>query len=337
LGETILQGKYSIIDRPAKLRYEAAEENEHMSRETQKALRDDLIYFMLLNYLNAQRLSKKRAVIEGIINRDKDLVRVARARIQSGTGVRLDYLRAESLLKKDELRAKELDSNYKKAIRDLSVLLGHEVDLAEVEDLENSSTSVSKVTGERADLNSAKKMVLVTEKLKSQAASESSVRLNVFSGVGLVGSTVLGGRNAAVTGTVGIQLSIPLLDGGYQEGKLQEAAAKNRSAVLQVAQLERESKTQQEQAAAQLLDSQSSLEVAKKYLELTKEEINLAEKRFKVGSGSGLEMSNAHANYSTAEEQHTEALFGFELAKLNHFKANGAVEKYVINEGAARP
>jgi len=71
------------------------------------------------------------------------------------------------------------------------------------------------------------------------------------------------------------------------------------------------------QALQQLKDAESAWQVSNTQMKIADEELRLAQRRFSVGSSSGLEISNAQTSVSTAAESNLEATFIYEASKLN--------------------
>ncbi len=334
-GTTAFQLTMSILDASAKARLEAAINNERQSLENQKHYQTEITYVMLLMYLNVQRFKKKMENIQVSLNRDQEIMEIANVRVRMGHGLQVDILRAKGLIEKDNLRRLELSSSYRKARQELSTLLG----LAKVEDdLEPleihslltppSSEELMKSISHRSDVKSAVLMTEVTRNLFLQAEKETSPKLGLAGEIGIVGSHALGGSGTAVTGSAGIQLSVPLFDGGYFSGKTQEASAKNMEAQYQAGEVELEAKSQVRLACDQLNDARTALDGAKIYNELAGEELRLVKQRYFAGAVSGIELSTAQVNLTTAADADADAKFGYEAAKFGYFRATETFEDY---------
>ncbi len=339
LGETAFQFTMPIIDKVSLARLQAAIENEKMSAATQKQYQSDLTYYMLLTYLNTQRLKRKTLVVDSYLTRDLQILNIAKTRVRVGQGLRVDLLRAQGLYEKDGLKRMDANSSYLKSKQDLATIISKANIEGDLEPLEihtfispQSAESLLKHLDLRPDVRAARQMVLVTGNLQSEAEKQTHLKLELMGQVGVFGTTIYGGQNSAVTGTIGVQLAFPILDGGYFSGKVQEVAAKHMTASLQVNQVELEASSQIKTACTQLTDARTVLDASKTYSHVVEEEFRLISNRYSSGATSGLELSNAHVNISSAQESETDAIFTYEVAKVNYYKSIGSFDEYFIQE-----
>ena len=61
-------------------------------------------------------------------------------------------------------------------------------------------------------------------------------------------------------------------------------------------------------------------------------ELDFAKKKYHVGSSGGLDLNNAQINIANATDNFVQVAFGYEVAKLNLFKALGGFEEYFEEE-----
>lgn len=150
--------------------------------------------------------------------------------------------------------------------------------------------------------------------------------------VGLFSGTSVFGANGVLTGSTALQISIPLFSDGLISARIHEEELKLNQAELQVNQLNLESHAQYEFALSQMSEAKSAVKLSEVGLKIADEELQLAQKKLSAGSGAGLELNNSLVSLASASDVNIEAIFGYELAKLNHFKAIGSFEKYFLLE-----
>jgi outer membrane protein TolC len=338
-GSTALTAYMSLIDRAASERLNAAKNNFEMNVSQSKQYQNDLIYLLMLSYANTQRLISKLAAILVAMQRDNEILSLAKTKVRSGAGLSLDVMRAQSLVEMDKIKQLDLETALQKSYGDLRVLIGNsdlQIHMPILKYRQFNPEDTIKLTAlakeTRPDIKASKFMTLAARSLRVQAEKDSSIKLALFGDIGIVGTHLVGGVGSAATGTIGIQLSFPIFDGGFQNGKVQEAGAKAMKAEYQEKQLNIELEAQVKNALAVYEQSKKTYEATENQITTAEKEMKLSRTRFASGAASGLEMANAQGSLATALDLNIEATFGHEVAKINYFKALGDFEKYVAEE-----
>ena len=335
-GATVLEGSYQLYDKAAEGRLNAAQVNERSSGALRDQYQLDLIYVMLVQYINCQRLKKKLDLTEVNLKKSQELFSLAKAKVDAGVGIELDLKRAEGLLEYQNLRKTDSETAYSKARQDIATTLG----LSEIKEefyplnFERIKAQLdSKVSDTRPDIKYAEFSTDLAEALKKQVEGQRSIRLEVFTDLGLVGTQIVGGEDQAFTGFVGIQATIPIFDGHFISAQIQESEVRISQSQLQSKQVHLEAEAQLKTASEQIRNSEKAVETSTKQVSISVEELRLAERRFRSGVSSGLELTSAQTSLSSANDGHLDALFGYELAKLNYYKATGSFDDYFKQEG----
>ena len=115
---------------------------------------------------------------------------------------------------------------------------------------------------------------------------------------------------------------------GYYSAKRQEAAVQVEKAELQYKNSEIEILAQVKEALAQLLGAQQAIQISQGIMETAREEAEIAAKRYYGGLSGAVDYSNSHNNYVNAVDSNTEAIFNYEVAKVNYYKATGNFKAY---------
>jgi outer membrane protein len=335
-GATVLEGTYSLYDKSAVERLNAAQVNEKSSSALRDQYQLDLTYVMLVQYLNCQRLKRKLDLTEINLKKSQELFGLAKAKVEAGVGIELDLKRAEGLLEFQNLRKTDGETALSKAKQDLATTLGLAQLTGELLPLNYGKIKFelsTKVPEDRPDLKFARFSTDLAEALKKQIEGEKSIRLEVFSDLGLVGTQIIGGVDQAVTGFVGIQATFPLFDGHFISSQIQESEVRISQSQLQLRQTHLEADAQLKISSDQIRDSEKAVDTSNRQVSISEEELKLAEKRFRSGISSGLELSSAQTSLAGANDGHLDALFGYELAKINYFKATGTFDEYLKSEG----
>jgi outer membrane protein TolC len=106
------------------------------------------------------------------------------------------------------------------------------------------------------------------------------------------------------------------------------------TSTLQEKQLQLESETQVDVSLSQLTDAKAAVDVSLKQIEIAKKELEFSQKKMSSGSAGGLDVSNAQVNMANALDVNVQAVFSYEVAKVNYFRAVGDFDKYfALEEG----
>lgn len=336
-GSTVIEFSYSIVDKIARARLSAANNNQKISDANTRQYRNDLIFLTLLHYINAQKLHEKLITVSENIARDNEILKMAETKVRTGAGIHHDITRAKSLINLENLKRLEVQAGFKKALNDLSTVIGTEKIEGELTRLNVINTDIDKVLAieiksERADIESARFAILAAEDLVRMNEAELKPKLTFFGEAGAAGVHVLDTQNTAFTGILGLQLNIPLYSGGYYSAKIQESRVQFEQAKLQQKQLNLEQKMQLDTAIEQLKDSSEAVTLANTQVTNAEEELEIAKKRYDSGAISGLEITNSQSHLSAALDGRVEAAFAYEMAKANYFKVIGNFEPYFALE-----
>jgi outer membrane protein len=125
------------------------------------------------------------------------------------------------------------------------------------------------------------------------------------------------------TWNVGVQLNIPLFSGFYKRYKLEEirtnlAQARANEATQKLAVIS----NLQNQYFNQVL-AEKQIDVAKESLRSAKENLDLAEGRYKAGVGNMLDVTDARSSFFQAETDYNQALYSYVTARYKVERAIG--------------
>ncbi|MGZ3708021.1 MAG: TolC family protein, partial [Bdellovibrionota bacterium] len=289
--------------------------------------------------LNVQRLKKRLDSIDANIARNVEILKAVTAKFDSGFGIALDVMRARGLVEAEKLKQADAKYAYLKARQELANTIGEEELQGELEPLAFRELPASARSPEpedgmerRPDLIAARQTVLAAGYLKRAAHDEWLPKISILADLGVLGTGYsifgLGSFNNGVNGSAGVQVSIPVYTGGYHAAKEQEAGVKLLKVELDEQQLKLEAQSQIRLAEAQLTQANTAVNASNERIHIAEEELKLARQRSQTGSASGLELANSQANMAAAADMNVDAVFAYELSKVNYFKSMGRLSAY---------
>ena len=126
---------------------------------------------------------------------------------------------------------------------------------------------------------------------------------------------------------VQIGLNVPIFTGLQRTGKVQQSKLNLTKAENNLKNFEQAMNVQVQAAKVNLQNSQRSLAIQKRNMELAKSVSNNTFKKYRAGTGSNLEVTNAEASLKEAQINYFNALYDFLVYKIDYEVAAG-LNKY---------
>jgi outer membrane protein len=122
----------------------------------------------------------------------------------------------------------------------------------------------------------------------------------------------------------GIMLTLPLFQGGLTTGRVAEARANVLALEAQRDAMKQSILLEVNQAFADLESAAARVEVMEKTLQKARENLNIAQGRYKAGVGPYIEVTDAQLSSVNSETDHIKALYDYHLAIAQLLKAMGS-------------
>ena len=122
----------------------------------------------------------------------------------------------------------------------------------------------------------------------------------------------------------GIMLTLPLFQGGLTKGRVSEAQANLLALEAQRDGIKQTVLLEVNQAYADLEGAAARVEVMQKTLQKARENLDVAQGRYKAGVGPYIEVTDAQLSSVNAETDHIKALYDYHLAIAQLMKAMGS-------------
>lgn len=336
-GTTAIQGRWNAIDSFNDLEASQAEAQVKISGQQAKQFQNELTSLMLFQYLTVQRLQRQLDALDASVKRSEIINHLAQTRQKIGAGIPLDIKRAKSLYESDRIKKIQAYTKYLKARHDLAATLGQESFNENLEPLKYDPIQlhhfkklVHQSISDRPDLKAAQIGIEEAQKITEKSKSFIFPKLTLIGEIGSTHASLAGlGPTGQLTAFGGVMLEIPLETGGFITAKRNEALSLVAKATYQKQQVTLEVENQMKEAMEQLLAAEEAVSASQEFLKAAEEEVRISERRYSLGSSNIIEYSNSHSNLATAQDTETEAIYTYEAAKINFFKASGNLEAYL--------
>jgi outer membrane protein len=261
-----------------------------------------------------------------------ELVDLARAQQQAGVGTRIDVTRAETQLVTAEgglVVARDRLVGWRIAV---ALALGESPDaplrLADtltatlpVADLPTDRDSlVALALRRRPDLAAERARGLAAGQRRAAIAAERLPRLDLSASYGASG---LSPTDGVGTRQVGVQISIPILDGFRREGREAEQRVAAQASAVRAADLERRIAADVDNARLRLHSAQARTAIAAEQLRLAQDELSQARDRFTAGITGNIDVIEAQVSLIRARDGDIDARFTAASARVALARAVG--------------
>lgn len=281
--------------------------------------------------LRAQALVQARVADSALAN---DLVNIARDQLEAGVGVALDVTRAES--QRASSRAQLIAARNDRDRAQLE--LRRSLNLALDTPLELSDSLASVAPVEARDEQAAIDQALRTRPdvraadLQFTAAQQqaSAVRAMRLPTVGLFandGPNGLEPQHFLNTYTYGVQVRLPLFEGGLRTGQSQEAEAAAREIDVRRRDLRQQVAVEVRSAFLDLASATEQVDAAREHERLAEQEVEQARERFRAGVAGNADVITASLSLDSARTGLVDALTAYQSARVALARAEGAVSE----------
>jgi outer membrane protein len=261
-----------------------------------------------------------------------ELVDLARAQKDAGVGTTIDVTRAETQLVSAEggliVARDRLDRSRIAVARALGWAPDAPLRLADTltatlpsADLPTDRDSlVALALHRRPDLAAERARGLAAGRRRAAIAAERLPRLDLSASYGASG---LSPTDGIATRQVGVEISIPILDGFRREGREAEQRAAARASDVRVADLERQIAADVDNALLRLHSAQARTAIAAEQLRLARDELSQARDRFKAGITGNIDVIEAQVSLIRARDGNIDARFTAASARVALARAVG--------------
>lgn len=262
-----------------------------------------------------------------------DLVTVAQAQLDAGTGIALDVTRAQAQLA--STRAGLISS---RAARDRSLItFARAINLPvhtpivlsdSLAGMDTTATTtdealaIQRALQNRPDLRAAQARIAAAREAVSAIRAE---RLPTISLVGDDGVNGLSVHHMLNTYEYGVQVSLPILDGFRRSGRVQEQQGVVREAEIQQRDIEQQAAADVSSAILDLHSAEQQVRATREQLRLADQEVAQARERFRAGVAGNADVITALLQLTTARTALIDAQTNFQTARVALARAQGIV------------
>jgi outer membrane protein TolC len=321
-----------VVDRQAYHSYQASKRQQDAAKLTYQDTRDLVVRQAAGLYLDTQASLSEVEAAESRVITSRALERLASDQHTAGLATRVDLLRAQVQLQRDQQTLLVARDTYQTALLTLQRFLGMRpgapLELAEKlefrrMDLPEPDQALRTALEARADYRSlqAQREALVEQQKAAKARYLPKLSIN--------GDYGAFGRNFGELPGVGqIQgsLTFTVFDRD-RNGEMKQTASRIQRVEAQLADLVRGIEQDLRKAELDLASAEQQVAVTKSGVDLAVEELRLAEDRFRNGVTDNIEVITAQSSLQSAQDDHITALARHADARMALARALGGTEQ----------
>lgn len=284
-------------------------------------------------YFTHLRNLARLEVIDANIARDEVLLKLATDQVEAGVATPIDRTRAEVQLANNRIARLQQETVVLQSEMQLKVLLDLELDAplmlatAPVVDPtppQPMATAVREILDNRPEYITALRELERNQFARKTAGLDRLPRVNAFAEWGYQSEAPFDGMQEEVW-TVGATLSVPII-AGYEIDALQtRAGIAVRSQEIILRTIEQDVGSQYLVTRQNLSSRFQQIAIARQTVDLSQEELELARTRFTEGVADNSDVVLAQANLAAAEDQVVEAVYLYQLARVDFARLRGNV------------
>lgn len=330
-----LSGSQSIFDFSSIRRLQASRVGISAAKSDIASTEEQVAARVARAYLSAIRADADVETARANVTLSQAVLAQAENQKKAGAGTGIEITRARVQLANDQQRLLVAENARRSAHMQLlrAMNLGLDIELELTDKL--GYAPVDAVT-----LEQAKAQALAERPdLKAQQERENSARLSAsatklermpsLSAFGDYGSIGSGFDSSRPTRVYGISLRVPIFDGGRRDARRSEAASQHRAEKARTNDLKEQIELDVRLALDDLRSAEEQVKVARDGLALSENELAQAQRRYEAGVSYSLEVTDAQTRLERARDNQTEALYRYNLARIELEQSMGKVRSSV--------
>jgi outer membrane protein TolC len=325
----------SVFDFSSMRRFQASKAGVQSAQSDVESTSEQVAAQTARAYLAAVKADADLETAQANVALSEALLKQAENEKEAGAGTGIEVTRARVQLANDRQHLLVAQNARRAAHLQLLRVLGMRLD-TQVELTDKLSyVPVDAVTLEQARARAVKErpdyraQQQREENARLSASAAKMQRLPSVAAFGDYGSIGTGITSALPTRTIGVQVRVPVFDGGKRDAQRAEAASQYRAEEVRTRDLKEQIELDVRLALDGLQSAEEEVRVANEGLELSENELAQARRRYEAGVATGVEVTDAQTRLERARDNQTAALYNHSLARIDLAQAMGRVRAEV--------
>jgi outer membrane protein TolC len=330
-----LSGSQSVFDFSSIRQYQASKVGISAARSDVDATQEQVASQVARAYLAAVKGDADVETAQSNVTLSEAVLKQSENQKEAGTGTGIEITRAKVQLANDRQQLLVAQNNRHNAhlqlLRAMNMRLDTDVELTDKlqylpVDAVTMEAAKAQALKERPDLKAQQEREANARLSASATRMERMPSVSAFGDYGSLGTAL---NNSVPTRSVGIQIKVPIFDGGRRDARRQESASQYRSETVRTNDLKEQIELDVRLALDSLQTADQEVKVAQEGLELANSELTQARRRYDAGVAISVEVTDAQTRLERARDNHTTALYNYNLSRLDLAQAMGRVRSIV--------
>jgi len=325
----------SAFDLSAIRRYQASRTGIDQAQSENENVQDLITGVVARNYLAAVRTDAAVQTAGANLKLAQELLDLASSMKAAGSATGIEVTRARVQLSQAQQRVLVAENERQLACFQLLNSIGTDlttpVELTQAlaflpVDVTAPDLALKIAFETRNDWKAQVKREESTELAYSAVKWERLPSVGLYGDYGTIGTSI---NNAIPTRVYGFTVRVPVFDGGRRDARRAESASQLRQERLRTHELRDQIDLQVRTALDNLKSSIDLVRTAEEGLTLSESELAQAERRYKAGVGTSLEVTDAQTRLQRARDDRILALYYYNLSRIDLGAAMGTIRRMI--------
>jgi outer membrane protein len=325
----------SVFDFSSIRRYQASKVGISAAKSDIRSTDDQVAAQVARAYLAAVKADTDVETAQANVTLSEALLTQANNQKTAGTGTGIEITRARVQLANDRqlllVAQNARRSAHLQLLRVMGLRLDTEIELTDrleyaPVDALTLEQARQQALRQRADLEAQQRR---EENARLSASATKLDRLPTLAAFGDYGAIGTGLDAALPTRTIGIEVKVPVFDGGRRDAQRAESASQYRAEKTRTNDLKQQIELDVRLALDELQSAEDQVKVSRDGLELSQNELAQARRRYEGGVANSVEVTDAQTRLERARDNQTAALYAYNVARIDLAQAMGRVRAAV--------
>lgn len=325
----------SAFDLSAIRRYQASRTGIAQAESENENVQDLITGGVARNYLAAARADAAVETADANLKLARDLLDLASSMKAAGSATGIEVTRARVQLSQAQQRVLVAENGRRQAYFQLLKSMGMDLTTPVVltqalaflpVDVTAPDEAMKIAFESRNDWKAQVKREESAELAYSSVKWERLPSVGLFGDYGTIGSSI---NNAIPTRTYGFTVKVPVFDGGRRDARRAETSSQLRQERLRTHELHDQIDLEVRTALDNLKSSTDMVTTAEEGLALSESELAQAERRYRAGVGTSLEVTDAQTRLQRARDERILALYYYNLSRIDLGSAMGTIRRMI--------
>lgn len=316
-------------------RYQASRKGIRQAEDEREYARDQVRSTVAHVYLSLLKAQASEEAARSSVALAERLLVLAEDQKSAGAGTGIEITRAGVQLANERQRRLAAGNEVKRARFQLLRTLGLDMDLNvepiermiyEPVEIHDPQQALEIALSSRADWKAQQKKKETARLNHSSTWMERLPSVSLFADYGTIGSSI---HDTVPTRAFGFAVQVPIFDGGRRDGRRTESSSRLRQETETLADLQEQIELEIRLALDSLQSADLQVAAAEEGLKLAENELAQAQRRFKAGVGSSIEVTDAQTRLERARDNRIRALFIHNSARIDLHSAMGTIKQMI--------